>query len=159
MSKKNTKKDPTAGGNTNEGRIIPPDYKDLYMRTVADFQNYKRRVEQERAEWMRDAQGETVKQLLPVVDDLQRAISFCDEKKDSKVLEGLALMQKNVDKTFSDLGVTEIDCSGEFDPGFHEAVVQVDSKDHESGEIVEVISKGYALNDQVIRHAKVSVAK
>lgn len=135
------------------------DYKDLYLRTAADFQNFKRRVEQDKAVWMSAAQGETVKRMLPIVDDLQRAISFCDPKKDKKVLEGLELMQKNIDKIFSDLGIVEIDCSGEFNPDFHEALVQVDSKGHESGEIVEVISKGYLLNDQVVRHAKVSVAK
>jgi molecular chaperone GrpE len=151
MSKKNAEKVET--GNKE------PDYKDLYMRTVADFQNYKRRIEQERMGWMRAAQGETVNSLLPIIDDLNRAISFCDKKSDSKVLEGLELMRKNIDKTFYDLGVTEIDCSGEFNPDFHEALVQVDSKDHKSGEIVEVISKGYTLNDYVLRHAKVSVAK
>lgn len=135
------------------------DYKDLYQRLAADFQNYKRRAEQERAGWIAMAQGETITKLLPIVDDLQRAVSFCDEKKDKKVLEGLELMQKNIDKTFADLGVTEIDCTGKFDPDFHEALMQVDSNEHESGEIIDVISKGYLLNDHVLRHAKVSVAK
>jgi molecular chaperone GrpE len=62
-------------------------------------------------------------------------------------------------KIFKDLGVEEIDCTGEFDPELHEALVEVDSKEHKSGEIVDVLTRGYTYNSHILRHAKVSVAK
>lgn len=139
------------------------DYKDLYLRTTADFQNYKRRVEKERALWIQEAQAETLKPLLSIVDDLERAIHACKHHKEDKTqkdwLEGLQLIYKNVTKIFVDLGVKEINCFGMFDPALHEALMQVDSTDHKQGEIVKILNKGYTFHDNVLRHAKVSVAK
>lgn len=138
-------------------------YEELYKRAMADFQNYKRRVEQERASWMFDAQIEVLVPILSVADDIDRAVEACEKQKDSEekkaILDGLKIVQKNIEKTFKDLGVETIDCSGKFDPEFHEALLQVDSKEHESGDIVDVMNKGYKLNSKVLRHAKVSVAK
>jgi len=138
-------------------------YKDLYLRVAADFQNYKRRVEKERSQWIREAHSDVIRPLLSVMDDLERAIESCRKQKESKeqksILEGLELVYKSVTKTFKDLGVEPIDCSGEFDPDLHEALVSVDSPDHETGQIVDVITKGYTFHSHVIRHAKVSVAK
>lgn len=138
-------------------------YQDLYTRVSADFQNYKRRIEKERLSWILQSQIEIVRPLLSLIDDLDRAVDSCrkqeeDASKES-ILAGLGLIQKNVDKTFKDLGVSEIDCTGQFNPDLHEALLEVDSSDHASGEIVEVINKGYMFKDQVMRHAKVSVAK
>lgn len=139
------------------------DYKDLYTRVSADFQNYKRRVEKERAEWMRGAQGDVILPLLSVLDDLERGIEACrtqeETKEQQEVCAGLELVYKNVSKTFNDFEIEEIACSGAFNPELHEALVQVESAEHESGEIVDVITKGYMFHSQVLRHAKVSVAK
>ncbi|MBU1007787.1 nucleotide exchange factor GrpE [Candidatus Dependentiae bacterium] len=138
------------------------DYEDLYTRVSADFQNYKRRVEKERASWIAQAKSDVIRPLLMVMDDLERATESCRKQKSvdgASVLAGLELVSKNVAKTFSDLGVEEIDCSSTFDPALHEALVQVESEDHETGEIVEVVVKGYLFQGQVLRHAKVSVAK
>ena len=133
------------------------DYKDMYVRVVADFQNFKKRTEQEKVEWIRAGQRDAITPLLAVLDDLDRAAeSFKDNR---EVLVGLQLTQKNSTKVFQDLGVTPIDCSGEFNPEIHEAMVQVESADHEAGQIVDVMSNGYMLNSYVLRHAKVSVAK
>ncbi len=129
-------------------------YKDLYQRVFADFQNYKRRIEKERLRWILQGQIEVLKRFLLVIDDLDRAIQSL-ESSDA----GLEIIKKNTDKILSDLGVEEIDCSGMFDPDLHEALLQVESKNHKSGEIVEVFNKGYTINTNVIRHAKVSVAK
>lgn len=135
-------------------------YKELYLRSNADFQNYKRRVEIERLSWMNDAQASILLTILPLLDDLSRAIDACDDSEEKHTwLEGLLLIQKKITKTIEDLGVKEIDCSGEFDPEYHEALIQVESEDYDSGKIVEVMSKGYLFKDNVLRHAKVSVAK
>ena len=134
-------------------------YQDMYMRVTADFQNYKRRVEKERLVWIRESQSDVVEKLLPVLDELELALKACEKQGENQVLSGLKLTYKNTHKTFTDLGLKEIDCSGKFDPEFHEALVQVDSEDHESGDIVDVLNKGYIFHDHVVRHAKVSVAK
>lgn len=150
------------------------DYKDLYARSAADFQNFKRRVEKERATWERDAYADVIKRFLSVVDDIDRAVDSSKDLKDDSakgVVAGLELVQKNLHKILSDFNVSEIDCSGQFNPDLHEALIEVDSPDHTSGDIVEVMSKGYVLSTRrwnhstsedsstVLRHAKVSVAK
>lgn len=161
MKKKCCKKkgESSKKNNKNSGQ----DYKDLYVRVMADFKNYKRRVEKERSDWVYDAQAEVLNSLLFIVDDLERAIESCKKQKESEeqkaTIDGLELIEKNVKKALKDLGVKPIDCSGKFDPDFHEALVQVDSKDHKSGDIVDVINKGYVFNSKVLKHAKVSVAK
>lgn len=146
---------------TNKKEEKDLSYKDLYLRVSADLQNYERRVEKERARWIVEAKAEVLVPLLSTLDDVGRAVDFCRGQSDASkgLLEGLELVQKNLEKTFADLGVTEIDCSGQFDPDLHEALIEVESPDHTSGEIVEVVSKGYMFDSQVLRHAKVSVAK
>jgi len=133
------------------------------LRVNADFQNFKRRVETERADWIQMAQSGVLEKFLPIMDDLDRAITASEkeenEHENNAWLEGFKLIQKNLNKTFSDLGVKEIDCSSDFNPEFHEALMSVDSEDHKSGQIIQVLDKGYMLKDKVLRHAKVSVAK
>lgn len=146
--------------------------KDLYRRVLADLENYKRRVEKERAGWYIDAQIAVIRPILTVVEDIDRAVGL---KKETRPVEtcpvetrpvetGLGLIQKNFYKILKDLGVSEIDCSKEFSPDLHEALLEVESDKHESGEIVDVVSKGYSFKrgesePVVIKHAKVSVAK
>ena len=132
--------------------------KELYVRLLADFQNYKRRIEKERMGWMIDAQKDVLRPLVGIMDDMSRAVNAC------KGNEGLELLQKNIEKTFKDLGVVEIDCSGKFNPEFHEALIEVESPGHTAGDIVEVHGKGYVFQptehvSYVLRHAKVSVAR
>jgi molecular chaperone GrpE len=142
--------------NSNESE----NFKKQLIQVSADFQNFKKRVEKEKTEWINIAQAEIISAFLPFIDDLERAIRSCEEH-DEKVswLEGFKIIQKNLKKTFDNLGVKEIDCSDEFDPQYHEALMSVDSDDHESGQIVQVLNKGYLYKDKVLRHAKVSVAK
>ncbi len=132
------------------------------LRINADFQNFKRRVEKERIEWMVLAQSKTLESLLPLFDELDRALDLADQKADKQVaawLDGFKLIQKNWKKRFKELGVKEIEGSGKFDPELHEALVQVDSEDIASGDIVQCFEKGYTFKEKVIKHAKVSVAK
>ncbi len=138
-------------------------YKDQLLRVTADFANYKRRTEKERGQWIMQAQVRVLQTFLPLVDELELALRSSSQyeftQDTQKWLDGFTLMQQNLHKRLEDLGVKEIDCSGAFDPQYHEALMHVESPDHESGAIVAVLGKGYLLGDEVLRHAKVSVAK
>lgn len=138
-------------------------WKDQFLRVTADFQNYKKRVERERADIVKYAQIGLIEKLLPLIDDLERALmvssSHATQGEMQSWLEGLSLIDKKLHKFLSDLSIEEIPASGQFNPQFHEALIHVDAPDKTTGEIVEVLSKGYKLGDAIIRHAKVSVAK
>ena len=102
--------------------------------------------------------------FLTVVDDIERALQATPVVDDNaqqvmhQAQQGFALIEKNIRKVLDELGVQEVPSSGAFDPHYHEALMQTDSDEHESGHIVQVLSKGYTYKDTVIRHAKVSVA-
>lgn len=142
-------------------------YREQYLRLNADLQNFKKRVEKERGEWMQLAQISILKAFIPTIDDLQRAISTAqtlhpsagDGAQPNAWLEGFILIEKNLNKQLTDLGVIEIDCSGTFNPELHEALMQVDAPTISSGTIVAILNKGYIYQGKVIRHAQVSVAK
>jgi molecular chaperone GrpE len=137
--------------------------KEQLLRVSADFQNYQKRIEKEKSEWITLGQAKIIEKFLPFADDLQRAIQSSKteqlDEKQVKWLEGFELIQKNLAKVYSDLGVKEVDCSNGFDPEVHEALMHVDSPDHKSGQIVAVLAKGYIFKDKVLRPARVSVAK
>lgn len=149
-----------AGDKSGNGAV---DYKAQFLRVTADLQNYQRRVERERQSWMTTAQVSIIESLLPVLDDIDRAVlavGGSDPDASSRdVIEGFTLVARNMRKVFDTLGVKEILGAGAFDPAYHEALMQVESADHASGDVVAVLVKGYIYKDVVIRHAKVSVAK
>ena len=139
-----------------------PDFKEQFLRVSADFANYKRRIEKERLEWMQTAQAGVIQKMLPIMDDLERALAHTQNQshqEQSSLAEGFTLIQKNVKKTFDDLGVQEINATGAFDPEFHEALVSIQATDKESGDIVDILRKGYMHRGKVLRHAQVAVAK
>jgi molecular chaperone GrpE len=134
--------------------------KDQLLRTMAEFDNYKRRTEKEIIENIQSAGREVIEDLLPVIDDFQRSLQHADPAKSAALLEGINLVYKNFMKVLTRRGLTEIDAVGkEFNPDEHDALMQVDSEKYESGFVVDEHSKGYKLNDKVIRHAQVMVAK
>lgn len=136
------------------------DYKELLLRTNADFANFKRRVERERTEWTSLMQSGAIEKILPFVQDLERAIQAAQTAEGSSAwIEGFQLILKNLKKTLSDMGVAEISTTGQFNPELHEALMHVDSADHKSGDIVQELSKGYTYKGKVLTHARVSVAK
>lgn len=143
-------------------------HRDQYLRLNADFQNFKKRVEKERSEWMLIAQISIIKTFLPTIDDLERAITTAQQLQPAQDaqpettgvwLEGFILIQKNFAKQLADLGVIEIDCSGAFNPELHEALIQSENPNIASGHITAVLNKGYTYQGKVVRHAQVSVAK
>lgn len=143
--------------------IAPQDpYKEKFLALSADLQNYKRRVTAERIAWTQMAQEDVLKPLLPIFADLDRAIELAEKQHNeelNKWLDGFKLLQKQWQKIFDELGIQEIPGTGMFDPALHEALMQVDAPDKASGEIVQLLDKGYLFKGKVIRHAKVSVAR
>lgn len=140
-------------------------FQSKFMRLQADFQNYKRRTESDKLDWIKVGQVKIIEKFLPIIDDLERALSAANEHmnedahKEGGVLSGFLLIDKNLKKILQDLDVELIDCSEKFNPELHEALMQVESDQHESGQIVSVLMNGYQYKGMVIRHAKVSVAK
>lgn len=132
------------------------------IRVNADFDNFKKRVTKERSEWEDFARINVIEEFLPFIDDYERALQTAqssDQKESLAWLQGFEIIYKNLKKTLDKMGIKEIDCSVDFDPELHEALMEADSKDHKKGQIVQVLNKGYTFKDKVIRHAKVSVAK
>ena len=137
-------------------------YKEQFLRISADFNNYKRRMEKERTEWMLSAQGMLLEKILVPFDELDRALEVAEGKEDAATaswLEGFKLIQKNWHKLFTELGIEEIATTGSFDPMLHEGLVQVEDSTKESGAVAQTFSKGYRFKGKVLRHAKVSVVK
>lgn len=137
-------------------------YKVLFTRLNADFQNFKRRVEKEKSEWMLIAETHIIEKFVGIFDELDRVITLAQEQSalnNKSWIDGLVLLQKQWHKTLTELNIEEVTTTGMFDPNQHEALMQVDTSDKASGSIVAVFHKGYLYKGKVIRHAKVSVAK
>lgn len=129
---------------------------DKYLRLAAEYDNFRRRSQKERENVYSDAYSDAINALLPVLDNLGRAVG-CDDPK--ALSEGLALILKCFDEGLGKLGIEEIKALGEtFDPERHYAVLHVDDENYGENEIVEVLQKGYIRGDKVIRYAVVKVA-
>ncbi|AXK61101.1 nucleotide exchange factor GrpE [Candidatus Chromulinivorax destructor] len=133
-------------------------WKDQYARISADFDNYKKRMDREQIQWMQTAQTMVIKDLLPVVDNFERALS---QKTDdtANLYVGIEMVYKSVLQTLAKYGVKEFAEYKQFDPELHEALMHAQSADHESGQIVQVLEKGFMIKDKVLRPAKVTVAQ
>ncbi|MDR0854275.1 MAG: nucleotide exchange factor GrpE [Clostridiales Family XIII bacterium] len=132
-----------------------------YLRLAADFQNYKRRTEKERFERYADGKKDFAEDLLPVIDNFERAIAQdITENADAKFVEGLELIYQQLLGVLEKNDVTEIDAVGkEFDPNVHHAVMQEPAEGFSNGTVSAVLQKGYQLKDKVIRPAMVKVAE
>ena len=132
------------------------------QRTRADFENYRKRVEAEKVAAREAGQSGAVMKLLPVIDNIERAIAYMPEDlKDNKWAQGVASLVKNLDKSLEGLNVTRIDAApgAEFNPDLHEAIQFDEDADGEKEVISEELQAGYMLGDRVIRHAMVKVTK
>lgn len=129
---------------------------DKYLRMAAEYENFRRRSREEKDATYENAMADTVKELLPIIDNLDRAAGFTEG---DKVLEGLVLTAKATASVFEKLGVEEFGKPGEtFDPNIHNAVFHVDDPAFGEGEIVEVFQKGYKKGKHIIRFAMVKTA-
>jgi len=130
-----------------------------YLRLMADFQNFKRRSAQEKADIYAYANEKIISELLDVLDDFERAVSHDFDASESYT-EGMGMILKNLKTVLAKAGLEEIEAYGlDFDPNIHNAVMTEKGSRHESGKISEVIQKGYKLNGKVIRPSMVKVAE
>lgn len=149
----------------NESREQAEKLKDEVMRKAADFENFRRQKEREAQMTSARALEKTIKELLPVVDDINRIVEHAPEVLEKSeearpYVDGVKLLQKNFMKWLSDKGVSRIEALGKkMDVNFHEAITQVDNPDAEPETIIEEFQAGYVLGEKVIRHSKVVVAK
>ncbi|NPA82249.1 MAG: nucleotide exchange factor GrpE [Epsilonproteobacteria bacterium] len=137
---------------------------DKYLRANAEFENFKKRMEREKAEAVAYAHEEFARDLLPAIDSLELAINSLNEidaEKEivDKMKEGINLTIEQFKKAFEKHGIKVIDIDEGFNPHFHEAVMQVDSDQHNKGDIVQVFQKGYMIKDRILRPTMVSIAK
>ena len=134
------------------------EYLDSLQRMKAEFDNYRRRSERDRAAMFRTGVRDLVTELLPVMDNLERALLAMDGH-DAQVVAGVEMVRAHLASLLTNRGVSEIETTSlPFDPAVHEAVAQVPSPDHPEGTVVAVVEKGYRLDDVVCRPAKVVVA-
>lgn len=136
--------------------------KDKWLRSVAEFENYRKRTLKERAELILNGGEKVITAILPILDDMERAIENGAKTDDPEVLrEGMTLIHQKFMKVLEAQGVTKIDTAdADFDTDIHEAVAMVPGMgDDKKGKVIDCLQQGYKLNDKVIRHAKVAVGQ
>ena len=136
--------------------------KDKWLRSVAEFENYRKRTLKERAELILNGGEKVITAILPILDDMERAIENGEKTDDPAVLrEGMELIHQKFMKTLEGQGVSKIETEdADFDTDVHEAVAMVPGMgDDKKGKVIDCLQKGYKLNDKVIRHAKVAVGQ
>ena len=136
--------------------------KDKYLRLFAEFENFKRRSSKERFDLIRTAAQDTIKDLLPVLDDFDRAKKSAeDESSDEYFSEGVNLVYNKLYSVLRSKGLQEMETTGEaFDPEIHEAITEVPAPSEDmKGKVIDTVEKGYYLNDKIIRYPKVVVGK
>ena len=141
-----------------------PDYKDLYLRTLAEFENFRRRSERELSEFKKYANETLIKEILPVIDNLERAME-CSVNADDpncaqNLLQGVQMTEKEILKVLERYGVIQLSAVGEtFDPTYHQALMAEESDEHPEETVIREMQKGYLLKERLIRPALVTVAK
>ncbi|MCX8056688.1 MAG: nucleotide exchange factor GrpE [Ignavibacteria bacterium] len=135
-------------------------WKDKFLRKMAEFDNYKKRVEQDQIQLIKYANEKLIKDLLPIIDDFERTLTFSKEElKNNTILQGVEMVYNKLMKVLSDYGLKKIDALNQpFDFNYHEALLQVPKENVEPMTVVEEVEKGYLLHDKVIRHSKVIVS-
>ena len=132
---------------------------DSYLRLAADFDNYRKRVAREHSELTARANERLVNELLPVLDDLERALEAAAEHEEAKLEEGVQLVHRSLAALLERHGLKEIETEGAFDPHVHEALLAQPAEDAEEGSVLQVLQKGYRLGDKVLRPERVIVAE
>src|SRR5437764_12528040 len=133
------------------------EYLDALQRLKAEFENYKKRISRDQAEFVTRASERLLKQLLPVLDDLERALEAAAEHEEAKLEEGVRLVHRSLADLLVKEGLVEVDTEGKFDPHTQEALLAQPSEADE-GDVIQVLQKGYKLGDLVLRPARVVVS-
>jgi molecular chaperone GrpE len=133
---------------------------DRLLRTAAEFDNYRKRVDRERRERMESGEADVLGELLPIIDDLERALQVQPSAETDVYRRGVELILKQMTELLKRRGVKPLETVGrDFDPRFHQAVMHDASADHREGEVMEELRRGYMLGDRLLRPAMVKVAK
>ena len=130
---------------------------DRLLRLAADFENYKKRAARERQEYVQLANERLIGELIPILDDLERALAAAEEHQEAQLEEGVRLVHRSLAALLQRHGVTPIETEGKFDPYQHEALLSQPSE-AEEGSVLDVVQKGYKLGERVVRPARVVVA-
>ena len=133
------------------------EYLDTLQRVKAEFDNYRKRVARDQQELAARAHERLVKELVPVLDDLERALEAASQHEEAKLEEGVRLVHRSLAALLAREGLSEVETNGKFDPHTQEALLSQPS-DAEEGSVIEVVQKGYRLGDRVLRPARVVVA-
>lgn len=135
------------------------EYEDLRVRQLAEFENFRKRSEKEKAQMFEVGAKTVIEKLLPVIDNFERGLAaVTEEEKESPFAQGVELVYKQLLTSFDELGVKPIEAVGkEFDPNLHNAVMMVDDDSLESGTVAEEMQKGYMYKESVVRHSMVKV--
>jgi molecular chaperone GrpE len=134
------------------------EYLNDLKRVAADFENYRKRVARDQEGLVARAHERLVKELLPVLDDLERALEAAAEHEEAKLEEGVRLVHRELVAALAREGLVEVETDGQFDPHVHEALLSQPSE-QEDGSVIEVLQKGYRLGDRVLRPARVVVSQ
>ena len=134
------------------------EYLNDLKRVAADFENYRKRVARDQEGLVARAHERLVKELLPVLDDLERALEAAAQHEEAELEEGVRLVHRELVKALAREGLVEVETDGQFDPHVHEALLS-QSSEQEDGSVIEVLQKGYRLGDRVLRPARVVVSQ
>ncbi len=134
---------------------------DRLMRQMAEFDNFRKRTDREKSQMFDAGASTMIEKLLPVIDDMERGLAAMTEaEKETAFAKGIEMIYKKLCTILNDNGITAIEAVGkEFDPNFHNAVMQMPSEEYESGFVVQELQKGYMYKEKVIRHSMVMVAE
>jgi len=135
------------------------EYLDLAQRVQADFENYRKRAAREHERLVAHAHERLVRELLPILDDLERAVEAAERHEEAQLVEGVKLVEQSLRNALRKEGLVEIETDGAFDPHVHEALLTQPSDDAEPGSVLEVVQRGYRVGDKVVRPARVIVAE
>lgn len=156
------KKKPSKSEELNELKIQYAELNDKYLRLFADFDNYRRNSNKEKIELIKTASQGVIEGLLPVLDDFDRALdAMKDQKADKETINGVELIYNKLFTFLKQQGLKPMDSKGtDFDTDYHDAITQIPAPSEDlKDKVVDVIEKGYLLNDKIIRHAKVVVGQ
>jgi molecular chaperone GrpE len=134
------------------------EYLNDLKRVAADFENYRKRVARDQEGLVARADERLVKELLPVLDDLERALEAAAQHEEAELEEGVRLVHRELVEALAREGLVEVETEGQFDPHVHEALLSQPSE-QEDGSVIEVLQKGYRLGDRVLRPARVVVSQ
>jgi molecular chaperone GrpE len=151
--------EPTLEERLAEAEARAEEYLATAQRVAADFENYRKRAARDQENLVVRAHERLVKALLPILDDLERALEAAQQHEEAKLEEGVALVHRSLADLLAREGLAEIETDGRFDPHVHEALLAQPAEEAESGSVLQVLQKGYRLGDVVVRPARVIVAE